>query len=331
MVKALALFSGGLDSLLAIKVLESQNIDVTAIFFESNFFESAKAKKIADENGIKLIISDIRKEIIELVKNPPSGYGKNLNPCIDCHALMMRKAEEIKNEKGFGFILSGEVLGQRPFSQNKNALDRVEKLSDTEILRPLCAKLLPETDIEKKGLVDRSKLLDISGRSRDRQFALAKRFGIKEYMTPAGGCLLTDPEFSQKLNILMDNWLDFDSSDIELIKNGRVFWLNSSGKILVVIGRNKEECDRLCELKGVGDYKIELADIVGPVAIVRFTNSDLRISNKEFEMEIPQEIKMSELKIGEEKTEEEIIRIVGLLTGYYATKARGKKVKFNLI
>ncbi|MDP2736973.1 MAG: 7-cyano-7-deazaguanine synthase, partial [bacterium] len=197
MTKALVLLSGGLDSMLAARVLLDQGVEVTGLSFKSNFFGTIKAKKAAEQLGVELIEIDFSDEHLEMVKNPTHGYGKNMNPCIDCHALMLKRAKEIMVRDGFDFVATGEVLGQRPMSQHRDALDIVEKVSGLEgkLVRPLSAKLLNESEAEKQGKLIRNRLLDISGRSRQRQLELVKKYGIKEYASPGGGCLLTDPEF----------------------------------------------------------------------------------------------------------------------------------------
>lgn len=332
MAKALILFSGGLDSVLAVKLLEKQGIEVQGVCFESCFFGCEKAKISAEEIGLKLEIININKKLLEIVKNPPSGYGKNLNPCIDCHSLMAQLAGEFARENNFEVIATGEVLGQRPFSQNKDSLKRVEKIAGVEILRPLSAKLLPETEYEKNGLVNRGRLLDISGRSRERQLELAEKYNLKNYSTPAGGCLLTDPEFSQRLMKMLDYFPDCNSNDVELLKYGRVFWLNleKNKKVLIVIGRHEKDNSGLEKLAKKGDVVIELKEIAGPLTILRFKNLDLRFKNEILEMKIPEILKKSEIKLGEEKSEEEILNIAGLLTGYYAVKARDREVNLKI-
>lgn len=371
--------------MLAVKILQNQNIEVDGVCFKSNFFGCEKARKAAEYLGIKLIEADISGDILNLVKNPPSGYGKHLNPCVDCHALMIKKAGEFLQkgstvpqyrgnygasdgggdivpllrppvnsggqakertgevkEKDYDFIATGEVLGQRPFSQNKDALRRIEKIAGVEILRPLSAKLLPETAMEKQGLVIRGRLQDIQGRTRDRQMELAENYNIKEYESPAGGCLLTDPEFSQRLLVMLDNWPECGVNDIELLKNGRVFWfktpINTDLKqintncepVLVVIGRNQNDNENLEKLAKQGDIVVELKEIAGPLAVVRSKKLEVRSKNPEcsgLEIDVPEKLKMSELKLGEEKSFNEILRIAALLTGYYAVKARGKKAR----
>ncbi|MDO8260107.1 MAG: tRNA 4-thiouridine(8) synthase ThiI, partial [Candidatus Magasanikbacteria bacterium] len=239
--KAIVLLSGGLDSMLAVKVLQVQGIEVVGLCYKSNFYDCARAREAAELLRIELKEVDISSEMLDLVKHPPSGYGKNLNPCIDCHAFMIRRAGEIARAEGFDFVATGEVLGQRPFSQNKESLKRVAALSGVPVLRPLSAKLIDETEIEKNGLVNRHRLLDISGRGRERQIELAEKYEITEYPSPAGGCLLTDPGFSERGIKLLDHWPDCDTNDIEILKHGRVFWfsLPRKKKVLLMIGRHQ--------------------------------------------------------------------------------------------
>ncbi len=246
-IKALGLCSGGLDSMLSALLLQHQGIRVSFISFETPFFSSASAKKASLQTGIPLIIKDITDDYMEMMKDPKAGFGKNMNPCMDCHTLMFSKAGEILKTEGFHFLFSGEVAGQRPKSQNKNSLRYVEKNSGFEglILRPLSAKLLPITQVEKRGLVDREKLMDISGRSRKIQFQMAKDFGIKEYPSPAGGCLLTDKIFSERLKDLMEVQTVFDKHGLHLLKYGRHFRLDSKTK--VIVGRSQQDNELLME------------------------------------------------------------------------------------
>ena len=239
MVKALGLLSGGLDSMLAVKVLQEQDIDVTTISFITPFFGSEKAEKAASLLNIPLIKKDITQKHIKMLLNPKHGYGSTMNPCIDCHALMLNVAGKIMKEKECDFLFTGEVLGERPMSQNKEALKIVAKESGYPgyILRPLSAKLLDETKPEKEGKVDRSKLLDISGRQRKRQFELAKKYKLKDYPTPGGGCLLTDPGFSERIKDLLSENNTPKPEDFELLKIGRHIRLNANNKIIV--GRNE--------------------------------------------------------------------------------------------
>jgi predicted subunit of tRNA(5-methylaminomethyl-2-thiouridylate) methyltransferase len=233
MIKALVPFSGGLDSILVVKILEEQGIKVIGLSFDSYFFNSWEAKKMAEQLGIELLIKDISRDQLNTVKNPRYGHGNALNPGIDCHGLMFRVAGELAKlvgeEKKFDLVATGEVLGQRPFSQNKEALKKVEKLAGVDILRPLSAKLLSETVYEKKKLVNRSKLLDIAGKSRKRQLELVKKYGVKYFPSPAGGCRLTENEFGVKVKQLLGNDgknRELDKVDFELLRIGRHYWLH---------------------------------------------------------------------------------------------------------
>ncbi|MDO8667727.1 MAG: 7-cyano-7-deazaguanine synthase [bacterium] len=335
MVKALVLLSGGLDSMLAAKILMEQGIEVTGLSFKSNFFGTTKAKKVAEQLGIKLIEVDFSAEHFIMVKNPKHGYGKNMNPCIDCHAMMLKKAKEIMDREGFDFVATGEVLGERPMSQNAEALKTVEKESGLagRLIRPLSAKLLAESGLEKSGKVIREKLLDISGRSRKPQLALVKKYGIKEYSSPGGGCLLTDPVFSEKLKKMFEYWPESDGLDAQLIKYGRMFWLKDQvGEyVLLVIGREKEDNEQLEKIAKPGDVLIKIDPLVaGPTSIIRIKNYELRIKNEIRETDVPEGLKLREFKLDEKKSEKEILEIATILTGYYATKSRGKKVKLEI-
>ncbi|MBC7327597.1 tRNA 4-thiouridine(8) synthase ThiI [bacterium] len=266
--RAIVLLSGGLDSALALRLLMEQGIDVIAVHFVSPFFRSSWAVRLAQEWNVPLVEIDITEDILKLLKSPPHGFGSQMNPCIDCHALMLRKAKELMEKFNASFVATGEVLGERPMSQNKGSLRIVEKESGLEglLLRPLSAKLLPPTIPEKEGLVDREKLLDIKGRSRKIQMELVDRFGIKDYPSPAGGCLLTDPQFAKRLKDLMDND-ELSKDNVNLLKIGRHFRLGKGLKL--VVGRNKEENQKLKELVREDDVFLEAISHKGPDAILR--------------------------------------------------------------
>jgi predicted subunit of tRNA(5-methylaminomethyl-2-thiouridylate) methyltransferase len=266
--RALVLYSGGLDSVLAAELLGRCGIAVTCITFTTPFFGSAEAEKAAGDQGIELVVMDITEPHLEVLKNPRYGYGKNLNPCIDCHALMVRVAVERLEEVEADFIATGEVLGERPKSQNRQALELVAKLSGAGdlLLRPLSARLMPETRPEREGWVDRDRLLDLSGRSRRGQMELAAEWGIGEYESPAGGCLLTDAAFSSRLRELMARVPGFDGADAELMKLGRHTW---TGSTLVVLGRRHGENLLLMEKALPTDMLLRERDIPGPVALLR--------------------------------------------------------------
>lgn len=273
-VKALGLCSGGLDSILAGKLLEKQGISVTWITFETPFFSALKAIKASKMYGIPLIKKDITDIYLKMLKNPPCGYGKNMNPCRDCHSLMFNLAGDIMKKEGYDFIFSGEVAGQRPLSQTKNALRYVEKSSgfDGHILRPLSAKCLPETQVEINGLVDRDQLLDISGRSRTAQVKLAKEYGVTDYPSPAGGCLLTDPGFSKRLKDLFNHQKDFTHTDLHLLKFGRHIRLNEKTKIIV--GRTKQDNSNILKLYNKKDHFLLDAKGIGSPTIIVPNDAD---------------------------------------------------------
>ncbi len=270
-IRALVLLSGGLDSMLVCKLLLNLGIEVLGITFRSPFWNIGKAQKVAQNLGIKLVILEFEKDYLEILKSPRYGYGSGFNPCIDCHILMVSQAWKYAQNHGFHFVATGEVLGERPMSQNKQALEIVAKESGAGeyLLRPLSAKFLKETIPEQKNWVPREKLLDIRGRSRKKQLQLAKKWGILEFPTPAGGCLLTDPAYSQKLKELVDRWLNFDFSDAEILKHGRVFWDNDN---LIVVGRNQEDNLKIEEGAQDSDILLKVGDHPGPTTLVRGKN-----------------------------------------------------------
>ncbi len=268
-VRALGLCSGGLDSMLAGLVLRDQGIHVEWIAFETPFFSARKARRAAEQTGIELHVQDLTPDYLVLIKDPPAGFGKNMNPCMDCHSLMFRRAGEFMQARGFDFLFSGEVMGQRPMSQNSNSLRYVAKHSgfDSVILRPLSARKLPPTPMEEQGLVDRDKLLDFSGRSRKPQMALARKFGITEYPTPAGGCLLTDPGYSRRLKDLLDHGAELTPDALHLLKYGRHMRLNPAYKIIV--GRTQQDNEQImrhCDLQR--DAVIKTNAYPGPTVIL---------------------------------------------------------------
>jgi len=267
-VKAIGLLSGGLDSILSVKILQEQDIEVIGYTFATPFFGPEEALKANKYLGIEMKVLEITDIYMNMLKHPKYGYGKNMNPCIDCHALMFRLAGEglaIENAK---LLFSGEVLGERPFSQNRNALQSVANTSGYPdyILRPLSARLLPETLAEREGWVDRSQLLDIQGRSRKRQMALAERFDVSDYPKPAGGCRLTEPNFSKRLKDLLEYTPDPSIKDLELLKLGRHLRWKDHYKIIV--GRREEENNKLEALWEPGDLRLWVKDFPGPAVII---------------------------------------------------------------
>lgn len=269
MVKAIALMSGGLDSILAAKLVKDLGIEVIAVHFEtpmhSNSSGRESSERVCRQLGIPLRIVKAGEDYLRMVENPKHGYGSAMNPCVDCRIYFLEKAWELAEKEGAKFIITGEVVGQRPMSQHLPQLRVVERDAGLKgkLLRPLSAKLLPPTEPEEQGWVDRERLLDISGRSRSRQMELAKRYGIKDYPTPAGGCLLTDKRYAAKLRELLEHKRP-DERDYELLKLGRHFRV---GESKIIVGRNEEENERLTALRGDG-WLFEVPDIGSPVTLL---------------------------------------------------------------
>ena len=272
MVKALGLLSGGLDSTLAVKLILDQGIDVEALKFTSPFCQCDKggkchAAEAAKKFKIQLKTIDKGKDYLKILRHPKYGYGSGMNPCIDCRIYTLKKAKKYAKEIGANFIFTGEVLGQRPMSQHMKALNIIEKEAGLEgkILRPLSAKLLPITEAERNDLVDRSKLLGISGRGRKEQIETAKRLKI-DYPCPSGGCLLTDKEFAKKIRDLFKNKKRIARNDLEHLKIGRHFRFEKSK---IIVGRNEKENKRLLELKQKTDYMFEVPNIGSPTTLLQ--------------------------------------------------------------
>jgi tRNA-specific 2-thiouridylase len=271
---AIALISGGLDSILAAKVVKELGFDVLGLYFTSAFSKSygkerdTHAARVADATGIDLHVIDLGQEYVELVRKPAHGYGKHINPCIDCKIFMLKRAKEVMLERNAPFVVTGEVLGQRPMSQRRDTLNVIERDADMRglILRPLSAALLPPTRAELDGLVERDKLLGISGRSRAVQLKLAERYGISGFSTPAGGCLLTDKNFSARLRDLFDDRPAVTQDDIRLLTVGRHYRIDSGVKI--VVGRDRKENDLLLSLAPHGFHLFTPHDFPGPVALL---------------------------------------------------------------
>ncbi len=268
-IKALGLSSGGLDSILSALVLLNQGVKVYWVSFETPFFSAENAKKASKQTGVPLIIKNITKEYLNMLTKPSCGYGRYMNPCLDCHTLMFKIAGKIKDKSGFDFLFSGEVLGQRPMSQTRASMRFVEKNSgyDGYILRPLSAKMLEPTEMEKKGLVDRNRLLSITGRSRKPQIMLAKKYNIIQYPAPAGGCHLTDQGYSLRLSDLFSHQDQYLESELEMLKYGRHFRIDDQVKIIV--GRSEADNRNIEKyLNPACDVIIEVKDFPGPVTVI---------------------------------------------------------------
>jgi len=276
MVRAVALYSGGLDSTLAILTVMKQGIEVKAVTFLNHFGCDISDRSSCSRNpfsaaekfGFEVKLSHLSDKFIRIVKNPKFGHGRNMNPCMDCRILMIKEAREFMEMTGSEFLITGEVLGQRPMSQRRDSLDIIDRETGLRglVLRPLSAKLLKPTIAEEKGLVDRNLLHDFGGRSRKPQIALAKEFGLTDYPAPAGGCLLTEPNYSHRLRELLRYDPNPGLLDLQLLRMGRHFRLRPGCKIIV--GRNKEENETLLNL--VGD-KMPFLRVVGygsPITVV---------------------------------------------------------------
>jgi hypothetical protein len=269
---AVALLSGGLDSTLAAKLVLDLGVKVIGVNFAGAYCPRplagrSSAEKAAEHLGIELVTLPIDQAFIDMVRSPKHGRGRNMNPCIDCHILMIRKAWEYGQTRGAQFVVTGEVLGQRPMSQNRAALVRVARESGTggRLLRPLSARLLDETVPEMEGLVERRRLMDIKGRMRKRQMVLAVLYRIKDYPTPAGGCLLTEPVFSRRLEEAFAHGED-SVETVELLGLGRHFRLPSGAR--VVVGRDERENAALVQRAPARALVIDATHVPGPLCLL---------------------------------------------------------------
>ncbi len=263
-IKTLLLFSGGLDSLLVAYILKKQGVSVTPLCFSSYFFDCKKSLETIKQTGLRLKVVDISKDHLKMIKSPKYGRGVGMNPCVDCHLLMLKKAKQIMKKDKYDFLATGEVLGQRPFSQSNQALDLIERKAGLRgsILRPLSDKLLKETKFGKEGFYG------ISGKSRKEQLKLAKEFQIKNIPMPGGGCILTDSNFSFKLKELFKRKKNFNGNDIQVLKLGRVFFKDT---FFIVVARNQNECKELLKQRKKGDIVLEPNNFSGPTALIRKT------------------------------------------------------------
>ena len=278
--KAVALLSGGLDSMLAVRVLLDQGVPVTGIRFITHFgcdpvtsgscgHDVEPLVKKWGHLGFTVRMSHLGQDYIEMVKAPKFGHGKNMNPCVDCRLMMLSWAGELLEREDAGFLVTGEVLNQRPMSQTLPRFRQIDKNLGLEgrVLRPLSAKLLEPTLPEKEGVVDREQLLDISGRGRTRQYALAAKYGIEDIPQPSGGCLLTDPGYSARLRDLWKHDPDAGAPEINLLRAGRHF--RPTDQCKVIVGRNEKENKQIQVGRRSGDSLVYLRDYEGPMALVR--------------------------------------------------------------
>jgi len=299
-IKAVSLISGGLDSLLSTKVIMEQGIHVEGINFFTGFCveghthairkkDKAKPKRnnalwVAEQLGIKLHIIDVIEEYKDVLLNPKHGYGQNMNPCLDCKGFMVKKALQWIKENDFDFIITGEVVGQRPMSQRKDTMPVIQRESGAGdlLVRPLCAQHLPATLPEREGWLDREKLLDFSGRTRKPQFELAEQFGFEDYATPAGGCcFLTDKSYSVKL---VDLWehrgtKEYELDDIMLLKVGR--HIRPNDKFKVIVSREEGENKFMEGYKKQFTY-LYISSHSGPLALIEgdVNKDDLKLAGQ---------------------------------------------------
>lgn len=274
-MKAIVLVSGGLDSILAVRAIKEQEIDPVAVHFHMPFVKPTEQqvrdklhKNVVEQVGCRLRFEVVHDEYMQMFKSPKYGYGKNLNPCIDCKILFLTLARRIMDQEGASFVATGEVVGQRPMSQQKSTLRQIEKNCglDGLLVRPLSALCMPETIPQKEGWLKPHKLFAMNGRTRTAQIKLAEKWGICEYPAPAGGCLLTDPCFSRRLRDLMDHG-DLNMRNIEFLKAGR--HVRIADDLILTVGKDEPDNDRIESMIDVSDYVFTADELPGPMAVAR--------------------------------------------------------------
>jgi tRNA U34 2-thiouridine synthase MnmA/TrmU len=311
--KAVVLLSGGLDSNLSTRLVLNQKIEVEAVAIKTPFcdFDCGKGcghrvKEVAESLGIRLKTVYFGDEYLAMLKNPKHGFGSGMNPCIDCRAMMYKAAKEHMETIGASYLVTGEVLSQRPMSQHRHALRTIEEESNLvgRVIRPLSAGRLPPSDAETSGFIDRSNLHSIVGRSRKEQLALAKEFGIQNPPNSAGGCLLTDPCFSKRVNDLFEHIDGVPTlNDVELLKVGRHFRLSDEAKLIV--GRNQSENEMMKFLCLDDDFSFEVIEFTGPLGILRFKKDS-----------VPRN---------------DLMPVAGGIVGRYSDAPRGRNVKLIVL
>lgn len=315
---ALALFSGGLDSILAVRIIQKLEITIIPVCFSSPFFDCKKAEKSAEMLGLKSQIRELGEEYLNIIKNPKYGYGKHLNPCIDCHAFMYHKLGEMMPEFKANFLISGEVLGQRPKSQSITGLNTVANHSGYKdfIVRPLCQKLLQDTKPIREGWIDKEELYDIQGKSRKRQMELVKEFKIRDYPSPAGGCLLTDKGYCKRLQDL----IDYDMYDLRFIKFlniGRHFRISKNTKL--ILGRKKSDNEKLNNF--ITDDLITLGaeNFPGPLGVINCKKElnidEIKLSAQILLRYITKIKSKSNVRISMGKVQNKVIKVEKLQSG----------------
>ena len=277
---ALALYSGGLDSTLACRVVAAQGIKVVAVKFVTPFFgyelllrEEEYIRTTKEESGIDVLLKDVTIPYLELLKKPAHGFGRYFNPCIDCKIFLLKQAKKMMPAIGASFLVTGEVIGQRPMSQRRDTLRVIERDSGCEgiLVRPLCAMNLEPSQAELEGLIDRQQLFGFSGRNRTPQMKLAEQFGITDYPTPAGGCILADPILSARIQEYYKKNKRIVPADILLLLVGRQFRLPGGGWL--VLGRDEKQNEKIEKLRQPGDWLLQPSIIPGPTAILRHSKN----------------------------------------------------------
>ena len=266
------MISGGLDSTLAAKVLLEQGVELCGLYLSAPWgcCDKTKAMKVAQQLGIDFMVVKMTQEYIGVIRKPKYGYGSAMNPCVDCRIYMFEKAKELMAQIGATFLVTGEVLGQRPMSQMRGSMQLIEDRAglNRRVLRPLSAKALPVTIPEETGLVDREKLHGITGRSRKPQMELAAQYGILDYPNPAGGCLLTDQGFGRRVKDLFDHQAEIDMEDMELLRFGRHFRAGAGEAVKLIVGRNEQENATLEEYLAPGRLLFQPVDFSGPSVLL---------------------------------------------------------------
>ncbi len=292
-VKALGLFSGGLDSILACRTVAEQGITVIGLKFVTPFFDSyileCREKyqaEMQDKYGLRVEVVDLSRDYLQLLHNPVHGFGKHFNPCIDCKIMMLRRARRLMAVYNASFLITGEVVGQRPMSQRRDTMRVIERDSDCTglLLRPLSALLLPPTPMEELGLVDRDRLHRFAGRGRKAQMELAARFSLTDYPNPAGGCILTDPNLGTRIKALYNGDLrlvdgGISAEDVRLLLVGRQFQIE--GRHWLIVGRNQEENKRIVSLQEKGDWLLSMENHPGPTALLRRAEDNVVTEDRE--------------------------------------------------
>jgi len=307
-MKALALFSGGLDSALAIKLVQKQGIEVIALNFVSPFCtcigKGCSIVSLAKKLKVPIKVMNKGQDYIRILRHPKHGYGKNINPCIDCKIYILKKAKKYAEEIGAKFLFTGEVLGQRPMSQHYKTLMLIEKEAGLKgkLVRPLCAKLMPETEAEKKGWIDRKKLLKFEGRTRVPQIDLAKKYKIDGFMCGGSGCRLTDKQYAEKVRDLFRNKKRVSIKDVKLLNFGRHFRVNEDK---IIVGRNQEENEMLLKLKNKTDFIFEVPDCGSPNTILQ--GKDIEFAAKLTAAYSDSEDKKVLVKYGKGKMNKEVV------------------------